>query len=135
MGYWTPQTAYLVLYLGVISVSCGSYCIIELLYLLKEKTHPGLGNFWIRDFCDLCEGWLAVGGLAGAVGISALFVVIYNPNFFCDYFPNYLNASFWWFILSDVSMVALYKFFMVNRGIEKMYHDSNAVYHELQLPK
>jgi len=110
-----------VLYLGVITVSCGLYSITEIMYILRQQTHNGL---W----------WLVSGAASGGVGISALYLAIANPTFFCFHFPKFMDESFWWFLFSDVSMYCLYKYYMVNKGVESRSaqpHDGQGQYHEL----
>lgn len=54
---------------------------------------------------------LTIGVLTGALGLASVF---YSPlnAFWCRVFGAFLNSEWWWFILSDVSMYYLYKYFM-----------------------
>jgi len=91
------QNAFLVLYVGVIAMCCGLFLVAELYYLAR--------NNW-NGVC-----WLIVGGLCGGVGL----VACVNPVAVCAMFGKWLNASFWWDILSDLAMMALLKYVFASR--------------------
>jgi hypothetical protein len=105
IGAWTYSLlnsqnwsiAFLVLYGLVIAVCCGLYSIVTLIRVIRSKG-VGLKN-------------LLIGVAAGALGLISVF---YSPlsAFWCNMFGAYLNSEWWWFILSDVSMYYLYKYFM-----------------------
>jgi len=96
------QNAFLYLYFGVILFGCGSYCLLEVIYIIKSGNWKG-------------TAWLFAGGMSGAVGVLCVFK--WN-KFFCDELSPYLSGDFWWFLLSDVSMYCLYRFFLRNKASE-----------------
>jgi len=86
------------LYLVVIGVCCGLYCILELVYLIKNRTTQGLY-------------WVGVAGLTGAIGLAAVSM----SNFavwLCMTFGCFFGPEFVWFLLSDAAMWACFKYFM-----------------------
>jgi hypothetical protein len=93
------RNAFVILYDGIIAVSCGLYCVITLIRIIKSK---GLGL-----------KWLLYGGFFGFVGLAS----VYFPsarNFWCIVFTPWFGAEFWWYVLSDLSMYCLYRYYMAS---------------------
>lgn len=96
--YYKFTNGFLILYAGVIAVCCGLFLVAELWYLARKAKWAGIS-------------WLVLGGLFGLVG----FYSFSHPAVVCAYFGQWLNASFWWDILSDLAMMALLKYFFASR--------------------
>lgn len=89
------RDGFLILYLGIIMVGCGSYCITQVYSLYKMGRWEG-------------SGWLGVAGLAGGVGVAAIF----TNTWLCTNVSPYLSGEFVWFLLSDVAMWGILNYFL-----------------------
>jgi len=92
---------FIYLYVLLIVVSCSLYLIMKIVNILYTKNFSGLG-------------WIFLGGLSGGFGLLAIAYPSLS-NWFCQNLPLSLNGAFWWFILSDVSMFTLYKYFITSK--------------------
>jgi len=96
---------FLYLYVYVIGISCGIYCILETIHIIKSKSAAGLG-------------WVGVAGVTGAVGLGG----IYFPSFdywLCTTFGCHFAGDFVWFLLTDVAMFSCYKYFMARATLNQ----------------
>lgn len=95
---WTQ--GFLYLYLGTVLFGCGTYCVTELIVLFKSKRFQG-------------TQWLFGGGIAGFVGVLC---ITKWSAWLCQNWSPLLSGDFMWFLLSDVAMWCLYKYFVINKG-------------------
>jgi len=110
-------TAFLYLYVYVIAFSCGAYCIMETIYLIRSKDYRSLA-------------WVGVAGVSGGIGLSA----IYFPAiqlYMCTHFGCHVGGDFLWFVLTDVAMYSLYRYYMC-RVTQKQKKVDDKVYLSLQ---
>lgn len=118
------MNGFIYLYAGVIGVSCGIYCITEVIYLIRSKNKQGLI-------------WVGVAGLTGGFGLAAIMVPSLDL-YLCHTFGCHFAGNFLWFLLSDVAMYACYRYFMTRvtaqtKAKDQLQHvnvvDSNQYHH------
>jgi len=103
--------AFMYLYVYLIGISCGIYCITETIHIISSKSIVGLG-------------WVAVAGAAGAIGLAA----IDFPQFdywLCKNLGCHFAGDFIWFLLSDVAMYCCFKYFMARVDIRRDMYQKN----------
>jgi len=99
--------ALLVLYRDVIAISCGFYLVTQVFWFFKKGPTGFLWIFW--------------GGLAGAIGLGSVFSVTI-ASFWCTWlgaYSGWLGPSFVWFILSDVSVYCLVRYWLARSKQEQ----------------
>lgn len=90
--------AFFWLYLVLVAVTCGFFGIVQLKYLFNGRFAGGLKP-------------LVVALIAGALGMKAIFI--------CSFPDVRLSGEFWWFLLSDVSMYFLHRYFLLRSTPEE----------------
>jgi len=109
------RNGFLVLYLGVILVGCGTYCVTQLYSLVKSGRWEG-------------SGWLGVAGAAGGVGVLAIFV----NTWLCTNVSPYLSGEFVWFLLSDVAMWGILNYYLNHQAaLTPKKEKGGVLYHKL----
>lgn len=84
------NTAFLVLYIGVILVCCGFFSLVQLVFIARGKFSGGVAP-------------LLVAVVAGYVGV--------RTTKLCSWPVPQISGEVWWFLLSDISMFFVYKYF------------------------
>jgi len=106
-------SAFVILYVYVIGFSCALYCVAELIFLIKSKTTQGLI-------------WIIIGGFAGAIGLGAIYFQGFD-YWLCKHFGCYFGGDFLWFVLSDISMYCIYKWFMTRKNGNNATNTNNTI--------
>lgn len=94
------------LYIYLIGVTCGAYCVLELVWLAKNLAWAPMK-------------WVLLAGTSGGVGLAAIAV----PSFMawlCDSLGCMFSSMFVWFALTDVAMFSLYKYWMTRTTDPKL---------------
>lgn len=103
-GLWTYviqaqyYEGFMYLYVYVIGFSCGLYCILEVYYLIKNRSSRALV-------------WVAASCLTGGFGLAS----ITDQNiaiWFCHNFGCFFGGEFMWFLLSDIAMYCCFRYYM-----------------------
>ena len=84
------KDAFLILYLFEIALCCGFFGVVQLYYIFKGRFSGGIEP-------------LVAALAAGAIGMKAIFS--------CGWPSILFSGQFWWFILSDVAMFFVAKYF------------------------
>jgi len=77
---------FLVLYVGIIAICCGSFVVAEIYYLARKAKWAGFQ-------------WLLIGGVLGLIGLYACT----HPAVVCALSGKWANASFWVRLLFHLS--------------------------------
>jgi len=106
-----------IVYLVGVLAFCGAYVVCEVVRACRGQ-YQGFS-------------YLLLAGTSGAVGVYAL---MNFPAWLCRIMPLFGNSPTW-FLLSDVAMVCIYKYFMVNHAAEivSSSNDNDASKAELKL--
>jgi hypothetical protein len=101
------QVGFLILYLGVVGISCAVYLITQGILLHHAHSTSGISSFIIA-------------GISGAVGLGSL--QLYG-NAICTAIgpalAAYFGPDFIWFILSDVSVYYVYDYVIQTQELRK----------------
>merc|ERR1711991_597332 len=89
------QEAFRYLYLVEIAVCCGVFGIVQIHYIIKGRFEHGLTS-------------LLLALVAGAIGMKTIFI--------CSWPSVRFSGQFWWFLLSDVAMFFVYRYFRLRAG-------------------
>jgi len=92
------ELSFLILYGGIVAFGGAVYLITESIFLIKRGSTTGLV-------------WVLVAGLSGFIGL----VAVMDPTvdiWLCHTFGCHFSGHFVWFVLSDVSVWALYKYYI-----------------------
>jgi len=96
------QAAWLILYGGIVALGGGVYLITESIFLFRRGSTTGLG-------------WVLVAGLSGFFGLIAVMVPSID-SLLCHKFGCHFAGDFVWFVLSDVAVWALYKYYIATHA-------------------
>eukprot|EP01102_Stenamoeba_stenopodia_P002682 TRINITY_DN1253_c0_g1_i1.p2 TRINITY_DN1253_c0_g1~~TRINITY_DN1253_c0_g1_i1.p2 ORF type:complete len:149 (+),score=23.35 TRINITY_DN1253_c0_g1_i1:640-1086(+) len=88
---------FMLLYVGVIGISCGIYTVAEFVSLVVRK---GTGFMW-----------LALGGAFGGFGLYSIVSPTFNL-YLCATLGANLGGEFLWFLCSDLAMWALLNYYL-----------------------
>lgn len=95
---------FMLLYVGVIAISCGIYTVAEFVSLIVRK---GTGFMW-----------LALGGAFGGFGLYSIVSPTFNLTL-CATLGANLGGEFLWFLCSDLSMWALMNYYLERTESDK----------------
>eukprot|EP00761_Pharyngomonas_kirbyi_P009331 gb/GECH01009347.1/.p1 GENE.gb/GECH01009347.1/~~gb/GECH01009347.1/.p1 ORF type:complete len:301 (+),score=57.59 gb/GECH01009347.1/:1-903(+) len=119
--YYTLTTqwsnGFLVMYIGVVMVGCGTYLLTQLKYIIS---HFSMGTI----------EYLSLGGLAGIIGMFAMLRSQDICQLLGEKWGTLIGGDFWWFFMSDVAMYFLYRYVMVRKG-DRGSADSSGTYQPL----
>jgi hypothetical protein len=90
------ELGFLVMYLGIVGVGCGSWCFIQVWIMIRKRDFKGLGYFLIAGFS----------GLVGLVSVADQGI----DQFFCENFGCLFAQQFLWFLVTDIAMFCIYKY-------------------------
>jgi hypothetical protein len=94
----TQAAAFQILYFDLILVTCGFFGIVQVVYIVRGRFAGGLV-------------FIILACAAGFVGLTIAISV-------CSWPDIRLSSEVWWFLLSDVSVFMVYKYF-VKRKVEQ----------------
>ncbi len=108
MNWWA---GFFYLYVGVIALSGGFYILVETVHVMRSGDYQGLRTPTHKLHTLILLGWVALGGVSGFVGLSAVAFPSIDL-WMCRTFGCHFAGDFLWFVLTDVSMFSLYKYYM-----------------------
>jgi len=98
-------TGFPYLYIDLIAVSCGTYLLTETIHVIRTKDTAGLG-------------WVALAGLSGLVGLASIAVPSLDV-WCCHTFGCFYSGNFWWFLLTDVAMYSMWRYYAARIEIRR----------------
>jgi len=98
-------TAFQYLYIDLIAISCSFYAAVQVYLLVKSKSTAGLR-------------WVSVGVAAGALGLAGVAFPDFD-TWLCHQFGCHFAGNFLWFMLTDVSMYALYRYYLARNTTDE----------------
>lgn len=99
-----PAATFIILYSGVVGITCTIYLVTQIILLWKMKSLRGVGS-------------LVTCGWSGGIGFAA---VVFISNDVCNvlgpYWSSLITPEFIWFILSDVSVYYMFLYVYKSRN-------------------
>ena len=99
-----------ILYMGIIAVGCGSWVLIQFFLIIWHENWKGFK-------------YLFLAALSGGIGFFPL-IDSKAQNYLCESFGCHWNAQTLWFIMTDVAIYFIYRYYNTRASYSKIQNIS-----------